>query len=133
MNKPVNAKIAKLLKNKGFDEPCNYYYELEYAHLYPENHVHRWDVLRHTKFKNSYQWEKAAAPTIADVVMWLYEKYGIWVSVDMVFGEDQTGFWYCIRESKEDDISIQSDEYGTITEAYEAAIQYCLENLIIEQ
>ena len=70
------------------------------------------------------------SPTIADVVMRLYKKHGIWISVDMVFGEDQTGFWYCIRESKEDDFAVQSDDYGTVTEAYESAIEYVLNNLI---
>lgn len=62
--------------------------------------------------------------------MWLHETHGIWTSVDMVFGDDQPGFWYCIRESKEDDVAIQSDEFKTITEAYEAGITYALENLI---
>ena len=70
------------------------------------------------------------SPTIADVVMWLYKKHGIWISVDMVFDEHQTGFWHCIRQSKIDDIAIQSDDYLKITEAYEAAIEYTLNNLI---
>ena len=41
-----------------------------------------------------------------------------------------TSFWYCIRESKDTDHAITSDEYSSPNEAYEAAIQYCLNNLI---
>ena len=70
--------------------------------------------------------------TIADVVDWLYNKHGIWISVDMIFEEHQTGFWYCIRQSKVDDSDIQSeDEYPTTKETYEAAIIYTLNNLIL--
>lgn len=67
---------------------------------------------------------------ISDAVMWLYEKHGVWISVDMVYEEHQTGFWYIIRESKPDDMDIQSEEYKTPTAAYEAAILYVLNNLI---
>ena len=125
MNKEVNFETAKLLKEKEFDEPCTYYYELEYAHLYPENTIHTWDPRFKTKFKNSYQWEKAAAPTIADVVMWLYEKHGIWIGVTK----------YKNHEDDDNDLCYFTPDHGrhvyeTPTEAYEARIKFTLENLI---
>ena len=145
---PINFKLAKLLKEKGFDELCLKAY-FKYTNskdlsndiiecLTPSVNIYGEGFL----FQNSLEMfvdnsisgdgdgAKCTAPTIAEVVMWLYEKYGIWISVDMVFEEHQIGFWYCIRESKEDDFAFQSEEYKTSTEAYEAAIEYTLNNLI---
>jgi hypothetical protein len=64
------------------------------------------------------------------VVEWLLDKYGIYVSVDMLYDEGETGFWYCIRQKKDDDHAMCSMEYLSPREAYEAAIDYVLNNLI---
>ena len=121
MNKPVKYELAKLLKEKGFNELCSsYYLKSDIAPI--ETNV--------KCSNNRIAYSCCTAPTIAEVLMWLYEKHGIWISVDMVFEEHQTGFWYCIRESKDTDHAITSDEYSSPNEAYEAAIQYCLNNLI---
>jgi len=137
MNTPVSFDLAKLLKEKGFDLPVrNYYLQKEkgnYLHegfedsYWGDNRIVNWnkDVVGIKPFEGFL-----SSPTISDVVMWLYEKYGIWISIDMVYEEDQTGFWYCIRESKIDDVAVQSEEYNSPTEAYEAAIEYTLKNLI---
>lgn len=118
MNTLINFEIARLLKENGFDQETPSYYGGS------------GELLPHSYKNNTMQRFRYSAPTIIETVMWLYETYGIWINVDMVFGDDQTGFWYCIRESKVDDVAIQSDEYETITEAYEAAIVYTLENLV---
>lgn len=121
MNTPVSFELAKLLKEKGFDEVCQQWYSVEGGLYYQD------------EFDNNRGFIpvcECEAPTIAEVVMWLHKKHGIWISVDMVFEEQQTGFWYCIRQKKPDDFAVQSDEYVTTSEAYEAAIQYCLINLI---
>jgi hypothetical protein len=64
------------------------------------------------------------------VVEWLRVNHGIWISVDMVYETTQTGFWYSIRQSKEDDKAICSNEYPTPQEAYSAAFDYVLKSLI---
>lgn len=119
MTEPVNFEIAKLLKEKGFDSPCRFLYKSEKGWEEGIGVDYNW---------NSF--DSYSAPTIGKVVMWLYEKHGIWISVDMLFEEHQTGFWYTVRESKKDDFAVQSNEYSTISEAYEAAIEYTLNNLI---
>jgi len=48
----------------------------------------------------------------------------------MIYETSQIGFWYCIRQSKEDDKAIDSNEYPTPQKAYESAIEYTLNNLI---
>ena len=118
MNNTVDFELSKLLKKKGFQESIRtawYIDEVGYW-TYPQNHN-----------KSNV---KISAPTIAEIVMWIYEKHKIWISVDMVFEESQTGFWYCIRESKEDDIPVESKEYASPTEAYTEAITYVLNNLL---
>ena len=70
------------------------------------------------------------APEQWEVVEWLRVNRGIWISVDMVYETAQTGFWYSIRQSKEDDKAIFSNEYTTPQEAYSAAFDYVLNNLI---
>lgn len=77
-------------------------------------------------------------PIIADVVMWLYEKHGIWVFPEWQFGRKMwLGTIHDIT-SHENTIKIQDKyykdmgeaEYSLPTEAYEAAITYTLNNLI---
>lgn len=67
-------------------------------------------------------------PTIAEVIDWLYEKHSIWISVSNVPFENHFTFEYSINTIKE-----CKYQYGTFlspTEAYESAIEYCLNNLI---
>ena len=52
------------------------------------------------------------APTIAEVVMWLYEKHGIWISVEAT--DDFTMFCFRIRKKE---ISRLSFNYNSLTEA----------------
>ena len=70
------------------------------------------------------------SPTIAEVVMWLYEKHGIWVAVSYEINDlDQTEwFWSTVKNGEE--IASQYLGFNTPTEAYEAAITYTLKNLI---
>ena len=75
------------------------------------------------------------APTIAEVVMWLYEKHGIWVHVD---SHEFSKWCYHYRYNRPHELSSKItengqfglDDFNTPTEAYEAAIEYVLNNLI---
>ena len=118
---PVTVKLAKLLKEKGFNKKVLNCYNIE------NNNI---STAPHYELSNFNAGVHYSAPTIAGVLMWLYEKHRVWISVDMVFEETQMGFWYCIRESKMDDFAIQSEEYETSAEAYDAAITYTLNNII---
>ena len=84
---------------------------------------------------------------IADVVMWIYEKHGIWINVCPIiieynYTKDCINFTYLITKLKtylengkmygNDDKGIFSNSYyyDSPTEAYEAAIEYTLNNFI---
>lgn len=127
LNKAVSFSTAKLLKEKGFDN--------ESAHYYNEKGEALFDVdfpsLQPTKPDIYYD-----NPTISEVVMWLYEKHGIWVNVNVTrYGK----FWCNIimKESCKDlknpftwEFTNQLNDFNSPTEAYEAAIEYTLNNLI---
>ena len=76
------------------------------------------------------------SPTISDVVMWLYEKHGIWIDVNITrYGK----FWgnVFLKEEYNDlknpfnwEFVNQIIDFNSPTEAYEAAIEYTLNNLI---
>lgn len=98
MNIPVSFEIAKLLKEKQIIFKTDEYYSSETEVT--------------SKSYNEYP-----APTIAEVVMWLYEKHKFWTEVTT----DINGkFCFPWLEGK----------YNSPTEAYSAAIEYTLKNLI---
>lgn len=72
MNTPVKFEIAKLLKEKGFDNESAHYYnekgEMLFDAYYPSLQPTKPDVY----YDN---------PTIAEVVYWIYSKYDIWISL----------------------------------------------------
>ena len=70
-------------------------------------------------FKSSY-------PTISDVVMWLYEKHGIWISVN----HSRSLLFYPYIYKNGQQIEGGEYSYDLISEAYEVAIEYTLKNLI---
>ena len=65
---------------------------------------------------------------IMQVIMWLYEKHGIWVSVTFKRHSQNKHFSYNIRQAN--GIETYLWEHNSPTEAYEAAILYCLTKLI---
>ena len=155
MNTPVSFEIAKLLKEKEFNIPQLYFYI--------DGDI-SWKV-DNTRCRNQIEGEYAA-PTIVEVVMWLYEKHGIWIEITM--GKDHTGVWFdwdifsTITPRKDDELGeesveyednpnekwlnykttynsmiederfaiINKESYSSPTEAYEAAIEYTLKNLL---
>jgi hypothetical protein len=119
----VTFEQAKLLKEKGFDEECKMCVAEGDERPLPfncGNTIHKNSL--HPYYSAAEQWQ---------VVEWLRVNHGIWISVDMVYETTQTGFWYSIRQSKEDDMAIASNEYPTPQEAYSAAFDYILNNNLI--
>lgn len=116
MNTPVSFEIAKLLKGKGFPQPKSVYQASQHG-------LHFTWYNRDGVYMASYNLgDTVQAPTITEVVMWLYENHGIWISVE------QNSF---IGGGKSSFISnVERKEYNSPTEAYSQAIEYTLKNLI---
>lgn len=113
MEKHIEFELAKLLKEKGFDKPVYQYYRDE------EKIV----ILSSPNNANQHGGGFVSAPTIAQVVMWLYEKHGVWIEVRKSYLLHQF-----VAVTKNPRIELSSKD--SPTEAYEAAIKYCLENII---
>ena len=159
MNKPVSYLLAKLLKEKGYNIPVTNLYSNEellenyslinqYENLYIENKGecvvipfnNRNIYLEKINF-NSWSKTDYSAPDIADVVMWLYEKYDIWITVHQERCRNSLGWdfnFVFINDDHERTIKEQEILYkkfgertfSSINEAYEADIEYTLTNLI---
>lgn len=120
MNTPVSFELAKLLKDKRFDGNYFHYWNMV-------NHSGEWKIdTRIWEYTDDY----IEAPTIADVVMWLYEKHEIWISVEPPFPRRIVLWEYYIQKANHRTSLGQNSGYNTPTEAYEAAIKYTLENII---
>ena len=104
-------EVAKLLKEKGFDTPCMGRYSVRSKEFH----------LDCTKMCNNGGLFECAAPTHQMAMKWLRDEHNIKIMirpyVDGTYSyEILNGFWYVNFDSYED--------------AVEAAIKYCLENLI---
>ena len=121
MNTPVKFEIAKLLKEKGYNEQT--------IDIYQDGEILRLkSTISNKEFMTSRNY---SAPTIAEVVMWLYEKHGIWIisSYELnIENHKKEWFWIAIKDGEE--IAYQYRDFNSPTEAYEAAIEFTLENLI---
>ena len=145
MNTPVSFELAKLLKEKGYDLSTEGFYTKPKCKLFAiDEHGRYYPIVNKTqssfdgkalvyfhgkavvlKEENYYN-----APTIAEVVMWLYEKHGVWTVVNV----NIMGSWYFehfdLKEKRNAQFKPTDTHYDSPTESYEAAIEYTLNNLI---
>lgn len=143
MNKEVNFELAKLLKKKGFEGDYSHFYTSPNSKMFGlDEHKREFPIKNISKklytigeyvtlnIENVYP-----APTISEVVMWIYEKHKLWINVTI--GHDENKIWYdAYIERVElgynyDPVNNYFDISGeSPTSAYTAAIEYTLTNLI---
>ena len=125
MTTPVNFNTAKLLEKKDIIiETSTVYSEHDKTRVYDESDIREGLIIK--------------APTIAEVVTWIYEKHGIWLFPEWQFSRKM--WLYTIQDiaSYDNTIKIQEQNYKDVgevefnspTKAYEAAIEYYLTELI---
>ena len=122
----VSFEIAKLLKEKGFDEPCQFFYFS--ISKYKQEGVFIGNF--HARKNNEINEASCSAPTLQMAMKWLREVHNLHIDVDPSEGNWNPTVlelenWACAVKFG-DNIPIQ-DSYE---EACEAAIKYCLKNLI---
>lgn len=131
----VSFETAKLLKKKGFDETCYACYEYFSSSVTMYSgwpFEYKGEVVHNSK-------DRIKCPTQQMTMRWLRKVHGIHVQAFCPVIDvdcDITGVKYnavisnlrncCISF----DTPIEDVEYDTYEEAVEAAIKYCLENLI---
>lgn len=131
----VSFEIAKLLKEKGFDEGCSFVVNAISKGVMPVS----WPTTN-----SDIEDEKAsliALPTLQMTMKWLREIHNIFIVIephtyDYINGKNSSyvfAIWegdnyieiYSYKNS-----GLRGISYSTYEEACEAAIKYCLENLI---
>lgn len=115
----VSFETAKLLKEKGFREACDKCYGMKSKTLFSS--------IRSNDDDSMY-----AAPTLQMAMKWLREEKGIAVIPIISSVLDFEKFLWDVKivVAKTNDSYSQGWVYETYEEACEAAIKYCLENLI---
>lgn len=120
----VSFETAKLLKEKGFDEECNMAYFNE-------------TLVDYTMFGFCLGGDLLYCPTLQMAMKWLREVHKIHISVEMGFDVDNHQYYFFAPsvcrfsdKSGEYENPFGEKEFDTYEEACEAAIRYCLENLI---
>ena len=111
-----SEKISKLLKEKGFNEPCTAFWDYELCEysLYIGGYL-----TNNSELVNGF-----SAPTHQMACAWIREKgYHIYTFK----GVDS---WVYEVQSLNDDWTYHLGGFENHGEAIEAAIKYCLENLI---
>ena len=122
----VSFETAKLLKEKGFDENCAALYHLRTGEIIQQGVGY--------VFNNS-QWENfITAPTLQMAMKWLRNKHDIVCAVGLFTDLPKTPpYWsFNILNQSTADVMFEAFDIKceTYEEACEAAIKYCLENLI---
>ena len=126
----VSFDVAKLLKEKGFDENCDRAYVKD-------------KLARSQGFNNSYYemiypdatYRPVSAPTLQMAIKWLRKKHKLFIFiVPWLMLENSIQYYFEIREIKTRDFdtlySHTSKELNSFEKVAESAIKYCLENLI---
>ncbi len=119
----VSFEVAKLLKEKGFDEPTFWFYVGDGT-----------KYLAHKTLNGDWY----RRPTLQMTMKWLREEKKIGIEVNTIFDLDDDNKWYyeygfCIFQLSGTFKKIAEcdyDGYKTYEEACEEAIRYTLENLI---
>ena len=122
----VSFKTAKLLKEKGFDENCDALYDSRNGEFCEKQTGY--------VFNNS-QWENfITAPTLQMAMKWLREVHRIetHIALSELNADNSRKYMFDIFSSdmNRDFDSIQEYGFNSYEETCEAAIKYCLENLI---
>lgn len=126
----VSFETAKLLKEKGFDIPLNYFYNSDGRKCYATSY--NWN-------QTTGDFQDYSCPTLQMAMKWLREKHNLSISVfllNVVDGE-YIGYHADIELMAEwienlnkfKKVSL-SKTFHSYEQACESAVKYCLENLI---
>lgn len=109
MNKEdfVSLEVAKLLKEKGFNEPCNSAYDKK-GNIGTNTTLINWN--------KEYDWA-VSRPTLYEAAKWLRDKHAIHISIEW----DVDGFCSSITIRDEDGLFVESS-YHIYYKSYEEAL-----------
>jgi hypothetical protein len=134
----VSFETAKLLKEKGFDEPCECLYDTENNDV---SIVNGWMTVSNSELEER-EFVCYSAPTLQMAMKWLREEHNLfigihprlsftdyyWITADIYRVKKKSSFYHM---GDGDDYNCVACCDGTSFEGdCESAIKYCLEHLI---
>lgn len=139
----VSFETAKLLKEKGFDAECHSHY---YPCHYPDGSI-QYHKYNRTAIKKNKSWydiyslknlpkDHYLAPTLQMAMKWLRDVHNFNVNIELNIHGYFCSLSHIVRDSSGYIIDIEDSEawetayYDSYEQACEAAIKYCLENLV---
>lgn len=131
----VSFEVAKLLKDKGFNEQCSSTYDIAVSGGKPI--FYKYDVLQFfpdgMKNSDDKYGMVISAPTNQMAMKWLREVHGLSVETFSIKGTSNICpvFWKCnVVKLLTQDRAFNGELVGSYEEAVEAALKYSLKNLI---
>ena len=129
-------EVSKLLKEKGFNELCGRYYSSQFNEMRTVG-----DICMMSWNSISDEYEYISIPTHQMAMAWLREKHNLYIGINIEVGDIQMLPSYDFEETvlgytfviynKETLIWVFKDKTPrSYEDAVEAALKYCLENLI---
>jgi len=119
----ISFEIAKLLKDKRFNEPCYAYWHEDENRLIISQSMYPIKNITNPCFFGP------AAPTLQMAMKWLRDIHGLFIHIDVI---REASCWLADIQDIKGDVSVYpvEKEFPNYEEACEAAIKYCLKNLI---
>ena len=125
-NQDIRRLLVSRFNGKEYmdDEKClNFYVDSITYNSWSNEEIEDNKVLMPNYNDGDFEWsiycDVISAPSISAVVMWIYEKYKVWISVKQGFGWE---FYISVQNG-----TLNKDgTFNSPTEAYEAAIEFCL-------
>lgn len=120
----VSFETAKILKEKGFDEPFYFFYRTD------DRIIHHVVRAKPLVYDNTIDDEVISAPTLQTAMKWLREEHDIFILICRAMVANGYEYYHEIYNGGIAKYAQYGRTYLTYAEACEVAIKYCLENLI---
>ena len=118
----VNLEVAKLLKDKGFDEECTKTYNISNGQMYIGGETCNNELTEIS--------ELITAPTQQMACDWMIENYKIYIDVSFVSGKGYVGTICDISDFDNAFDIVETKYYSCIETVYNEALKYVLTNFI---
>ena len=122
----VSFEVAKLLKEKGFDEPCECFYDTENNDA---SIVNGWMDISNSELEER-EFVCYSAPTHQMAMKWLREVHKIYIVISPISGKGYGAILCDVGDFDDFNYIGETDYFFHPEEAVEAALKYSLENLI---
>jgi len=123
----VSFETAKLLKEKGFNERLLTFYATDEA---KKEGCFQIMAFTDDKIDNNHSDHCYLAPTLQMAMKWLREVYNVYIGTNPISGKGYNATIYDVADFDDYGIITDTECFFHAQEAVEAALKYCLENLI---